>query len=71
MNVRDLIKKLSALDPDLPVLLSEDEEGNGFLPLDEVEYSGAIEWDYEWQVLHPNDEDEYTDELVRVVVLWP
>jgi hypothetical protein len=71
MNVRELIAQLSALDPDLPVLVSRDQEGNGFLPLDEVESSAAIHEAFEWQVLHPDYEDEYTDELVRVVVLWP
>ena len=35
MTVKQLIEELQKIDPELEVLLSKDEEGNGFSPLDE------------------------------------
>lgn len=40
MKVGELIAELVKLDPELLVVLSEDEEGNGFSPLVEVSGPG-------------------------------
>lgn len=36
MNVRELITKLSQLDPDALVVMSNDAEGNAFMKMDEI-----------------------------------
>ena len=40
-TVKDLIKELKALDPNLPVIYAIDEEGNGF---DYLYHSPTIGW---------------------------
>lgn len=82
MKVSELISKLEAADPNATVVLSKDEEGNGFGPLQEVEIenSTCVDQGYEIQIglhhLTPELEKAgYTDEDVLkgdgAVVLWP
>lgn len=73
MKVHELITKLAGFDANTEVLVSRDEEGNGFNALEDVELSGAYPDGYGWEVVHPDDEDEYQDEegFTKVVVLWP
>jgi hypothetical protein len=38
MKIKQLIKELSILDPELEVILSSDAEGNSYHELDEIDY---------------------------------
>lgn len=79
MKVSELIVKLQDLKPDLLVVLSRDEEGNGFSPLADIDGENSMYYDGEINLHHltPGLESKgYTDEDVsdrgeRVVVLWP
>jgi hypothetical protein len=80
MTVGELIEKLSQYPDDMPVILSIDEEGNGFNPIYVVEESM---WFSSWgeEQIYPLDKyigfDGYTEEdrapegSIRAVVLWP
>ena len=66
MKVAKLIKRLSKLDQQLEVLISRDEEGNGFNMLAEVQQC----------FYDPDDIEVYADEdrepwMKRAVILWP
>jgi hypothetical protein len=70
-----LIQKLQRLDPDLPVVLSKDEEGNGYHHLYNV-YEGYYAYsiqDWELELVHREDFSEVgledSDRLDEVVVL--
>jgi len=70
MNVKQLIDELSVLNPNLEVVVAEDEEGNGFEFLGDVIISKFDKSGME--TVHPDDVDEWDqDELITVVVLWP
>jgi hypothetical protein len=78
MNVATLIEELSKYDPSFEVILSKDEEGNGFSPLAEPSKSNYIpETTYSGYIL--NDEDLASEEIgieegvmpINCVVLWP
>lgn len=87
MTIRELIERLSHEDPDSLVVLSKDEEGNGYLPMRAIGSNCVyIEGDgYSGEVRLHTLTDElrrqgYTDEDVfssddidarRAVVLWP
>jgi len=66
MTVKELIDRLATMEPTRVVVLSRDEEGNGFGRLTDVEDSpcGGIDGD----PCHPDYAD---DDAPRVVVLWP
>lgn len=80
MTVKDLIEKLSRLNPDFQVVLSRDEEGNRFSPLNKLttgqyepdtDYKGEF---YESQLVRNNDEMgeiEIPQEQHNTVCLWP
>jgi hypothetical protein len=79
MNVRELINKLSKLDPELLVVLSKDAEGNSY----DVCYSVEDNYSYfeneiKLHKLTPmlidsgyNEEDMAGPEYKPCVVLWP
>lgn len=76
MDVSELIEALEKLPGDLEVLVSQDEEGNGFNKL----YSGpAVYWiennaDKHGYVETVYDEDEvadYPEDHEQRVVIWP
>jgi hypothetical protein len=85
-TVGDLLAALAKLDPSLPIVISRDEEGNGFSPLADWE-EGAYAPDvwgegdlstYSGQLVDENpDSDEEGDAedegrvSVKVLVLWP
>ena len=70
MNVKDLIEKLSTLNPMLPVWVAEDAEGNGFEDLNFVRTESVNLYDY--SVVHEDDVDDYEEGvLTEAVVLWP
>ena len=67
-TVGTLREALKGLPDDLPVILSRDEEGNGFNDLYYVEVSKYIDG----EPVHPDDVDSWDPkELIDVVVLWP
>ena len=65
MTVKELIEKLATMEPTREVILSRDEEGNGYANLTDVEDSACGS---PGEPCHPDDADEDFD---RVVVLWP
>jgi len=85
MKVKELVNLLEKCDPEAEVIISRDEEGNGFSPLYEVcdnqsyipdnAYSGEIalrELTDELINAGYSEEDVYTGEgSVKAVVLWP
>jgi hypothetical protein len=82
MTVAQLRTKLAALPDDMPIVMSNDGEGNDYSPLSETEegmylpestWSGDLYMTPE-QVAARTDaseEDEAPDGSVRVLVLWP
>jgi hypothetical protein len=80
MKVKELIQQLKQEDPERVVLVSRDEEGNGFLELRELGTSAGTNGGYEWEIGLEELTDElkkqgYSDEDVMdgvpVLVLWP
>jgi hypothetical protein len=86
MTVRELITALGECDPDYPVVMSKDGEGNDFSPLSEAAgennvYVPETTWSGEVHLHHLTDElrargfsgEEVYDEPdgARAVVLWP
>lgn len=71
LTVRELIEDLQKLNPDHPVVLAKDGEGNDYSPLDSYS-TGVYEAHSTWSgdVYDENDEDAPED-LPPVVVLWP
>lgn len=81
--VEDLIAELKLLPGNLPVLVSIDEEGNGFQTLTEAAVGyGENVYRNQWETYHPDDitddprevERDYKKlrtDLEKVVVLWP
>lgn len=71
-TVGTLRAALADLPDDLPIILAEDEEGNGFQPLWSVEPSRYSIIDGEGHPIHPDDLEDYDPEdLTDAVVLWP
>lgn len=75
-----LIELLKDFDPELPVMLSRDQEGNGFSPLDELGQSRfcidgySIETGID-ELTEELEEDGFSEEDVidgpKCIVLWP
>jgi hypothetical protein len=83
MKVKDLIRELQLLDPELEVILQKDGEGNGYSPLAgtdenciyvaETTWHGEI-YDSTWTADDADmDEEEWAKmlEKPRCVVLYP
>jgi hypothetical protein len=83
MKVKDLIRELKLLDPELDVILQKDSEGNGFRPLagtdenciyvPDTTYDGYV-YDSTWTADDADmDEEEWQEilEKPRCVVLYP
>jgi hypothetical protein len=66
MTVQQLIKYLQQRDPKATVLVSRDEEGNGFSPLVEVDGGGI--WNRDDYVSHPDDVGKRKK---NAICLWP
>ena len=76
MKLSKLIKQLKKLEkeygPNTKVLVARDEEGNGFLEVDELGQHKAFFDQYEINLVHPNDLIDFNaDELETVIVVWP
>ena len=67
MKNKDLIEQLQKLDPEMPVVMSRDSEGNGFSPVCDVELSWQ---DGDGEAYADEDYEEYKDELTRAIVIW-
>lgn len=69
MTVRDLIKNLKRFPQDADVLLSRDEEGNGFRSLYQIEvYHATPEGNRgDFQI----EEHNSSDKPINSVVFWP
>ncbi len=72
MTVKELIERLKSLDPDLPVIMSSDSEGNCHSLLAEVSGLGhyVAESAYSGTCLHDDDLPDYP-EATPCVCLWP
>ena len=66
MKVKELINRLSKEDPNIEVMVSIDEEGNGFESLAEV---GTYKY-FDGEV-YGDDDTEAPEECTPVIVLWP
>lgn len=83
MTVKELIKELETCDPELPIILQKDAEGNGYSPLAGVDgEDSAYQADSTWngevglRKLTPELEKQgYGEEDIMqgepCVVLWP
>lgn len=68
VTVAELIEGLKALDPNLLVILSSDEEGNRYAPLSEQMGTGPyLDNGGEGMVVHPDDEADYPGGTPAVV----
>jgi hypothetical protein len=63
ITVEVLIKNLQKLNPNSLVVLSCDEEGNGFMPLHSLEQAQASELDFQNDVDIPPNK--------TVIIMWP
>ena len=68
MKVKELIRRLSKENQDCEVLLSRDEEGNGFEPLVGIE---LCKYEKEYGEVYSDDDEEAPEECKTVIVLWP
>lgn len=66
MTIKQLISYLEKRDPKATVLVSRDEEGNGFSPLVEVDAGGV--WNRQDYASHP---DDIGNTKKNAVCLWP
>ncbi len=82
VTVGELKKMLSEFSDDLPVILQEDSEGNGYSPLhgaDEAMYVPERPWYGEVYMTNEqvdedprySDEDRPPEDAIKVVVIWP
>jgi hypothetical protein len=77
MTIKQLIEELAAYEPDRLVVLSRDEEGNGYLPLAQIDSAKFHDGEIGLEELTPELEKQgYSDEDVmkrgkRAVVLYP
>lgn len=72
MTVAELRSELAKYPDDMPVVLSQDSEGNEHRPLADVS-SELYEPDTDWRgnVLAEEDEADASDSAYRAVSLWP
>jgi len=78
MTVKDLIEKLEKQDPEAVIVLSNDEEGNGFSALASIDEGSYDEDTGEYGPAKLSDEDREAglsdEDIVRgkkAICLWP
>ena len=71
MKVSDLIEILEQFDPHLEVFTSQDPEGNGFSPVDEILTVDLVDSNYDRYDEDDPDIDPTDPEYIRVVTIWP
>lgn len=72
-RVRDAIADLQELDPDLPLVLSSDEEGNNIRMVHSIGTQLVRELEYQYMdVICEEDIDEYelSTEPIKVAEVW-
>ena len=73
MKVKELIKELSKINPELEVVMSSDGEGNSFSPLYDF-YMGAYFPDSTWsgEFSYTDENDKYlSPEEINDICMWP
>lgn len=74
-TVQDLINALTQLPPNLPVLLSRDEEGNGHGAFTEATLEHCCKDGEMFEGIHPDDladlDKDEREKFQQFVVLWP
>lgn len=69
-RVRDAIRDLQALDPDLPLVLSSDGEGNNIRIVSSIHTQLVASLEYEYmETVHEDDIDEY-ENPIDVAEVW-
>lgn len=78
MKIKDLIEQLQKLDPELLVVLSKDEEGNGYSELAYIEPNSRFsEGEVSPNILTEEldeegwSEEDFLDDGIPCVILWP
>jgi hypothetical protein len=79
VTVEELITALREFDPETPVVMSQDAEGNGYSGFDALDVAYVpLDWDGERTEdlffeadVEDDDEDYDTEASKRVVVFWP
>ncbi|OBJ40264.1 hypothetical protein A5630_25270 [Mycolicibacterium mucogenicum] len=69
MNVGELKAKLANVPDDVEVIVSSDEEGNSYREANVDTAAQMVRYDWEIEVIHPADLDEYPD-TTPAVVIW-
>jgi hypothetical protein len=65
MKVKELVAMLAKTDPESLVILSKDEEGNGYLPVSNIEEARFTrKWGNEGEIA-------YNGSGEKAVVIWP
>lgn len=71
-TVKELIEELSKYPPETKVMMSGDAEGNDFSAFADAATSAWVQHNqYYGEAVHPDDVDDYGDDLETVLVLWP
>jgi hypothetical protein len=69
-RVRDAIADLQELDPDLPLVLSSDEEGNNVRMVNSIGTQLVAELAHQYMdTVHEDDVDEY-ENPIKVAEVW-
>ncbi len=73
MTVGELKKILENYEETMPVFLSSDEEGNDFLPVEEVAMLEVGEWDetFDEKIISDNFENTSLNVNDQVLMIWP
>lgn len=79
MTIKELILELNRLDPSLLVVMSIDQEGNGFKPVREISDDNNVYDDGDLGIHHLTrvlESQRFTDEDImqdgeRCIVIWP
>jgi hypothetical protein len=76
MKVKDLIKALKAEDPNMEILISQDEEGNAFKTIHEVGFGQFIKEGTYWDSAYESDDPKtkkpiYTEGSKPALIIWP
>ena len=76
MKVKDLIKALKEQDPNMEIIISQDEEGNGYKSIHELGLSQFNKEGSYWESAYEDDDPKtkepiYTAGSKPCVVIWP
>lgn len=75
MTVAELIQQLQGIDPDTPIWMASDEEGNSYAPLYEIAFFNTKEvedrGDGDIEVWIRENMDEVAKTHNKVLMFWP